>query len=106
MKTSSQVYDVIIIGAGLAGLSAARHCQAAGLKVIILEANDRTGGRVWTRKDAKSGIAVDWGAEWIIPKMHHEVMALVKDAALILDFTASQPNSAMEAARPVALWEL
>jgi monoamine oxidase len=40
--------DVIVVGAGLAGLQAATILQDAGLKVLILEADDRLGGRVWT----------------------------------------------------------
>src|ERR1700681_3750474 len=46
MKTESA--DVIIIGAGVAGLTAARRLAEAGLHVLILEARDRIGGRVWT----------------------------------------------------------
>ncbi|MFE5706844.1 flavin monoamine oxidase family protein [Rhodococcus koreensis] len=41
-------YDVLVIGAGLAGVTAARECSARGLRVVILEGRDRIGGRVWT----------------------------------------------------------
>jgi len=43
--------DVAIIGAGLAGLNAARICEAAGFKVVVLEAEDRIGGRLHTVDD-------------------------------------------------------
>ena len=43
--------DVIIIGSGAAGLAAARELSAAQLKVIVLEARDRIGGRINTHFD-------------------------------------------------------
>ena len=44
--------DVLIIGAGAAGLAAARELSCAGLRVIILEARDRIGGRINTHFDS------------------------------------------------------
>src|SRR5262245_59630971 len=56
--------DVIVIGAGAAGLAAARALVSAGRRVIVLEARDRIGGRVWT--DHRFGpVAVERGAEFI-----------------------------------------
>ena len=43
--------DVAIIGAGLAGLQAAMICESAGLKVSLLEASNRIGGRLFTLDD-------------------------------------------------------
>lgn len=56
-------YDVIVIGAGMAGLSAARTLVDSGVKVLILEARDRIGGRVYT--DRSSGLPVELGAEFV-----------------------------------------
>ena len=42
------MHDVIVIGAGFAGCSAAREVRRAGLKPLVLEARDRIGGRTWT----------------------------------------------------------
>ena len=39
--------DVVVLGAGFAGVAAARNLQEAGTRVVILEARDRIGGRTW-----------------------------------------------------------
>jgi monoamine oxidase len=56
--------DVLVIGAGLAGLAAAQSLTRAGRRVVILEARGRLGGRVWT-KDLGPDARVDLGAQWI-----------------------------------------
>ncbi|MFV0890298.1 FAD-dependent oxidoreductase [Metapseudomonas otitidis] len=56
--------DVLVIGAGIAGLAAARKLHDAGYRVIVLEARDRLGGRLMTHQ-AWDGINVDLGATWI-----------------------------------------
>jgi monoamine oxidase len=57
--------DVIIIGAGAAGLSAARALSNSGLSVIILEARDRIGGRIFTRHIPSFPAPIELGAEFI-----------------------------------------
>jgi monoamine oxidase len=55
--------DVIVIGAGAAGLAATRRLLAAGCRVALLEARDRIGGRAWT--EPWHGLALDHGASFI-----------------------------------------
>lgn len=58
-----QPLNVIVIGAGMAGLVAARLLQDSGCHVIVLEARNRLGGRIWT--DERWGVPCDLGASWI-----------------------------------------
>ena len=55
---------ILVIGAGIAGLSAAWHLREAGIAATVLEARDRIGGRVWTDRDF-AGFPVEFGAELI-----------------------------------------
>jgi len=58
--------DAVVVGAGLAGLSAARAIAGAGRSVVVLEARDRVGGRTWNRP-VVGGSYVDAGAEFVGP---------------------------------------
>lgn len=58
--------DVLVVGAGLAGLYAARLLQNAGLTVAVLEARDRVGGRTLSHR-LEDGTWIDLGAQWIGP---------------------------------------
>ncbi len=55
-----------VVGAGLAGLTAADELRQAGAEVVVLEARDRVGGRVWSRT-LESGAVVEMGAEFLLP---------------------------------------
>jgi monoamine oxidase len=68
--------DVAIVGAGLAGLTAARELTQAGLEVCVLEARDRVGGRTLNHHVSKTVIA-EAGGEYIGPTQNH-IAALAK----------------------------
>ena len=57
--------DVVVIGAGAAGLTAANALRKAGLSVAVLEARDRVGGRLWT--DEIDGAMLEIGGQWVSP---------------------------------------
>src|ERR1035438_4005665 len=57
--------DVIVVGAGAAGVSAAVAMADAGLAVTIVEARDRIGGRIFTLQDPKHHTPIELGAEFI-----------------------------------------
>ncbi len=65
-------HDVIVVGAGLAGLTAARYLAQAGLEVLVLESSDRPGGRV--KSDHIDGFTLDHGFQVINPN-YPEVVA-------------------------------
>jgi monoamine oxidase len=68
--------DVIVVGAGLAGLTAARQIAAAGRSVVVLEARDRVGGRVWNH-DLGGGAVSERGGTFIGPTQD-KIAALAK----------------------------
>src|SRR5487761_1220878 len=69
--------DVVVVGAGLAGLTAARALQRAGLEPALLEARDRVGGRV-VNEPLGDGKVVEMGGQWFGPT-HARLAALAAE---------------------------
>ncbi|MFM8912423.1 MAG: flavin monoamine oxidase family protein, partial [Flammeovirgaceae bacterium] len=75
-----ELFDVVIVGAGLSGLHAARTLARAGKKILVLEAQDRVGGRTWSQQVGKNDF-LDLGGQWI-GKGHDSMYKLVAEAGL------------------------
>jgi monoamine oxidase len=58
-------FDVVVLGAGAAGLMAGAELARGGASVLLLEARDRAGGRIWTRREPGLAVPVELGAEFI-----------------------------------------
>lgn len=79
--------SVIVVGAGMSGISAARELQARGFHVTVLEGRDRIGGRIWT--DNSLGTSVDLGGSWIMGNKGNPLVSLAKEfgaKTMVTDF--------------------
>lgn len=77
--------DVVVIGAGAAGVAAARTLADAGVAVRVIEARDRMGGRAWTLNVA--GMPLDLGCGWLHSAEENEWSAIAERLGLTVDRT-------------------
>jgi monoamine oxidase len=75
-RTQNAPVDVLVVGAGFSGLTAARRLRAAGHSVVVVEADERVGGR--TKAGKIAGETVDLGGQWVGPS-HTHLLALAKE---------------------------
>src|SRR5437763_15279809 len=90
-KKPTRYVDVVIVGAGLAGLMAARRLAHAGKKVVVLEADNRVGGRV-LNLPIVGGKITEGGAEFIGETQNH-IAALAKTLGLQTFKTYNEGNN-------------
>jgi monoamine oxidase len=113
---ASRRRSCVVVGAGLAGLAAARALRGEGWEVVVLEARERTGGRVLSyRFPRQPGLVCELGAEWI-GASHERMLALCREFGLPLqehrfatwllrDGTVSGPDGWGFSPRAEAAWE-
>jgi monoamine oxidase len=116
MNPSQDSLDVVIIGAGVAGLVAARELQRRGRSLVVLEARDRVGGRTLSQRIGNE--VLDLGGQWIGPTQnrlanlahelgiqtfpqHHEGRKIFSWGGKLRYFSGEVPWMS-----PLALWEL
>ncbi len=84
-KAPAEIYRVLVVGAGIAGLAAARALADRGVHGVVLEARERIGGRIWTANVA--GQPVDLGACWIHGPRGNPIAQLARRWKLPLEKT-------------------
>ncbi|HKT23640.1 MAG TPA: NAD(P)/FAD-dependent oxidoreductase [Terriglobales bacterium] len=94
--TSSSNPDVLIVGAGVAGLAAAGMLSRAGVRVLILEARDRIGGRIATIHPPGLNVSVELGAEFVHGRPP-ETFELINDCNLEVSRIRGEPFCSNEA---------
>src|SRR6266545_4384661 len=107
MPRDRQRVDVLVLGAGAAGLAAARDLSHAGLRVTVIEARPRVGGRILTLHDPRSPVPLELGAEFIHGE-GAETLPLAQAAGLaVLELPGTHETATAGRFKPMGdFWEL
>ena len=98
--------ETVVVGAGLAGLCAARDLLDAGRQVVLLEARDRVGGRTYSVPFEAAGLTVDLGAEWVDPDQHQAMMhELARYGIDVEDTTSQTPLEPLSPGTEAGSWD-
>lgn len=92
IKAKKNMEDVIIIGAGISGLTAAHNLQKSNLKVLVLESGDRVGGRMTS--DIVDGFVIDRGAQFLSDS-YSTLIPLIKEVGLGSELKETSQYSAI-----------
>lgn len=92
-------FDVVVVGAGFAGLRAATSLAAAGLDVVVLEARDRVGGKVEAQPD-ELGAIVDTGGQFVCDDMPHVLQLVREQGKRLVEVADPRPGLAFFGDRP------
>nr|WP_298727715.1 NAD(P)/FAD-dependent oxidoreductase [uncultured Steroidobacter sp.] len=96
MSRPNDEYDVIVVGAGAAGLAAAAHLSRHGKSVCVLEARDRIGGRILTVRPRGAAVPLELGAEFI----HGESPAIFEQLRLAGDVAVDAAQTRYRVPQP------
>src|SRR5688572_21615645 len=85
MANSAKPFDVAVIGAGAAGLAAAAELSKCACSVCVLEARDRIGGRIMTRREPNLPVPLELGAEFIHGRSATTLQWLAERGTALID---------------------
>ena len=77
-----EIYDVVVIGGGIAGLTTARNLRQSGRSVLVLEARARLGGRTWYRRFADTDHLIEMGGTWFAEESQHNIAEEIRRYSL------------------------
>lgn len=100
-RPSPRSADVVIVGAGVAGLAAAARLTEAGCTVTVLEARDRIGGRVFTTRDPHVEHPIELGAEFLHGRAARSMRIVSAAGRTVLDIRGERWESGSRGLRPL-----
>jgi monoamine oxidase len=85
MNSGGKVFDIVIVGAGAAGIGALWRLRGSGLSVLVLEARDRVGGRAATV--TRAGLPLDLGCGWLHSADRNPLVPIARERGFTIDVT-------------------